>query len=82
MEREKAQAEVDSGTHSLNNTCWDKCVQSTPSTKFARGEETCLFNCVDRFFDASSFLIGKVSPPNLKPSVLIPGLKIQEKRDQ
>lgn len=67
MEREKAQAEVDSAIHSFTKMCWKKCISGTPSgTRFSRGEETCLMNCVDRFFDTSAFLV----------------TKIQEKREQ
>ncbi|KAI9697958.1 MAG: Mitochondrial import inner membrane translocase subunit tim8 [Candelina mexicana] len=36
------------------DTCWKKCVTSRISSgKLDRGEESCMANCVDRFFDAN-----------------------------
>ncbi|KAI9785884.1 MAG: Mitochondrial import inner membrane translocase subunit tim8 [Candelina submexicana] len=36
------------------DTCWKKCVTSRISSgKMDRGEESCVANCVDRFFDAN-----------------------------
>ncbi|KAJ7597239.1 Tim10/DDP family zinc finger-domain-containing protein, partial [Mycena floridula] len=60
MDREKAQAELHSSIHTFTTMCWDKCITGTPSTRFSRGEESCLLNCVDRFFDTSMFLVKKV----------------------
>ncbi|KAG1826167.1 Tim10/DDP family zinc finger-domain-containing protein [Suillus subaureus] len=57
LEREQAQARINSTVHNLTSMCWDKCVTSTPGSRFARGEESCLLNCVDRFMDTSLFII-------------------------
>ncbi|KAG1773123.1 Tim10/DDP family zinc finger-domain-containing protein [Suillus occidentalis] len=57
LEREQAQARVNSTVHNLTSMCWDKCVTGTPGSRFARGEESCLLNCVDRFMDTSLFII-------------------------
>ncbi|OJA11743.1 hypothetical protein AZE42_02930 [Rhizopogon vesiculosus] len=57
LEREQAQARINATVHTLTSMCWDKCVTSTPGSRFARGEESCLLNCVDRFLDTSLFII-------------------------
>ncbi|KAG2117810.1 Tim10/DDP family zinc finger-domain-containing protein [Suillus discolor] len=57
LEREQAQARINSTVHNLTSMCWDKCVTGTPGSRFARGEESCLLNCVDRFMDTSLFII-------------------------
>ncbi|KAG8933565.1 Mitochondrial import inner membrane translocase subunit tim8 [Tulasnella sp. 419] len=40
--------------------CWTKCVTGSISTRFSRGEESCLQNCVDRFLDSSLFIVKKL----------------------
>ncbi|XP_073358902.1 mitochondrial import inner membrane translocase subunit TIM8 isoform X1 [Aegilops tauschii subsp. strangulata] len=35
----------------LTNVCWDKCITSTPGSKFSSGETTCLTNCAQRYLD-------------------------------
>ncbi|KAG2368226.1 Tim10/DDP family zinc finger-domain-containing protein [Suillus spraguei] len=57
FEREQAQARINSTVHNLTSMCWDKCITGTPGSRFARGEESCLLNCVDRFLDTSLFII-------------------------
>ncbi|KAG1834562.1 Tim10/DDP family zinc finger-domain-containing protein [Suillus variegatus] len=57
LEREQAQARINSTVHNLTSMCWDKCVTGIPGSRFARGEESCLLNCVDRFMDTSLFII-------------------------
>ncbi|KAG2077093.1 hypothetical protein BDR04DRAFT_1067637 [Suillus decipiens] len=57
LEREQAQARINSTVHNLTSMCWDKCITGTPGSRFARGEESCLLNCVDRFLDTSLFII-------------------------
>jgi mitochondrial import inner membrane translocase subunit TIM8 len=37
-----------------------RCITGTPSTRFSRGEETCLVNCVERFLDTSLFIVKKI----------------------
>jgi len=53
VESEQAQARVQDSIHRLTSMCWDKCITGTPSTRFSRGEESCLNYCVDRFLDTS-----------------------------
>ncbi|RPD63107.1 hypothetical protein L226DRAFT_564494 [Lentinus tigrinus ALCF2SS1-7] len=59
IETEQAHARVQSQVHNLTSLCWDKCVGSI-SSGFSGKEQSCLANCVDRFFDTSSFLVRKV----------------------
>jgi Tim10/DDP family zinc finger len=37
-----------------------RCITGTPSTRFSRGEESCLVNCVERFLDTSLFMVKKI----------------------
>ncbi|RDB29091.1 Mitochondrial import inner membrane translocase subunit TIM8 [Hypsizygus marmoreus] len=60
LEREQAQAKAHSTIHTLTTMCWDKCITGTPSTRFARGEESCLANCVERFLDTSLFMVKRI----------------------
>ncbi|KAH9946826.1 Tim10/DDP family zinc finger-domain-containing protein [Amylocystis lapponica] len=60
VETQNAQARVNQSIHTLTSMCWDKCITGTPSTRFSRGEESCLANCVDRFLDTSLFMVKKI----------------------
>ncbi|KAI0321681.1 Tim10/DDP family zinc finger protein, partial [Amylostereum chailletii] len=60
MEREQAQARIQQSIHTFTGMCWDKCITGTPSNSFSRGEHNCLANCVERFLDASLFIVRKV----------------------
>src|SRR5947207_2819840 len=43
--------------------CFKKCIGSKfGSNKFERGEEVCLQNCVDRFFDSHIFIVERFGP--------------------
>lgn len=41
----------------LTNVCWDKCITSTPGSKFSSGESTCLTNCAQRYMDMSLIIM-------------------------
>ncbi|CAD5120436.1 DgyrCDS9005 [Dimorphilus gyrociliatus] len=45
--------------HSLTDHCWDACM-GTPSNRLEKKTETCLTNCVNRFIDASNFIINRM----------------------
>ncbi|KAI6134017.1 Tim10/DDP family zinc finger-domain-containing protein [Pisolithus croceorrhizus] len=60
LEREQAHARVNDSIRNLTGMCWDKCITSTPGSRFARGEESCLSNCVERFLDTSIFIVTQV----------------------
>ncbi|XP_037083240.1 mitochondrial import inner membrane translocase subunit Tim8 A-like [Pollicipes pollicipes] len=46
--------------HGLTDQCWDKCMVDRPSTRLDNKTETCLVNCVDRFLDASNYIINRM----------------------
>ncbi|PFH54661.1 hypothetical protein AMATHDRAFT_135236 [Amanita thiersii Skay4041] len=60
VEKEQAQARLNSMTQTLTAMCWDKCITGTPSTRFSRSEESCLSYCVERFLDTSLFMVNKI----------------------
>ncbi|KAH7915341.1 Tim10/DDP family zinc finger protein, partial [Hygrophoropsis aurantiaca] len=60
LEKEQVQARFQSTVHNMTSMCWDKCITSTPSSRFARGEDTCLANCVGRFLDASVVMVKNI----------------------
>ncbi|KAF7319977.1 Mitochondrial import inner membrane translocase [Mycena kentingensis (nom. inval.)] len=60
LESKQAEARLQQTVQGLVNTCWDKCVTSIPGTRFSRGEETCLVNCVERFLDTSIFMVRRI----------------------
>lgn len=60
LEREQAHARLSESIRKLTGMCWDKCITGTPGSRFARGEESCLANCVDRFLDSSLFVVNQV----------------------
>jgi len=60
IEKEQAQARVQDSIHKMTSMCWDKCVTGTPSTRFSRGEESCLNYCVDRFLDTSLKMVNLI----------------------
>ncbi|KAG9032738.1 Mitochondrial import inner membrane translocase subunit tim8 [Tulasnella sp. JGI-2019a] len=60
LEQEQAKAHLQSSVHQYTDMCWTKCITGSVSTRFSRGEESCLVNCVDRFLDASLFIVNKL----------------------
>ncbi|KAG8219972.1 hypothetical protein J3R82DRAFT_977 [Butyriboletus roseoflavus] len=46
----------------LNSTShhFNRCITGTPGSRFARGEEACIVNCIDRFVDTSEYLLGQI----------------------
>ncbi|KAJ7102196.1 Tim10/DDP family zinc finger-domain-containing protein [Mycena belliarum] len=60
LEKQQAEARLNSAIHNFTGICWDKCVTGTPSTRFSRSEESCLSNCVERFLDTSLFMVRKI----------------------
>ena len=52
LEQEKKKAAVNEIIGQLTSLCWDKCM-STPGRKLSYGEEQCLSNCAQRFFESS-----------------------------
>ncbi|TIB97312.1 hypothetical protein E3Q18_02679 [Wallemia mellicola] len=57
VEQEQAKAKLQSSTHTFTEMCWNKCITGSIGSRFSRGEETCLVNCVDRFLDTSLYIV-------------------------
>uniref|UniRef100_A0A0E0LXC3 Mitochondrial import inner membrane translocase subunit n=1 Tax=Oryza punctata TaxID=4537 RepID=A0A0E0LXC3_ORYPU len=53
IEQEQQKAMMSEMVGKLTSVCWDKCITSTPGSKFSSGETTCLTNCAQRFLDMS-----------------------------
>ncbi|GAO19684.1 hypothetical protein UVI_02022560 [Ustilaginoidea virens] len=52
LANEQQRSQIQSQTHNLTKTCWQKCVTGTiKNSKLDGTEENCLRNCVDRFLD-------------------------------
>ncbi|KDR85188.1 hypothetical protein GALMADRAFT_131914 [Galerina marginata CBS 339.88] len=66
LETQQAIARLNSSVQQLTTTCWDKCVTGTPSTRFSRGEENCLGNCVGRFLDTSLFMVKQLEAKRMQ----------------
>ncbi|KAL6845932.1 hypothetical protein ACP4OV_023380 [Aristida adscensionis] len=56
LEQEKQMLMAKEMVSKLTSVCWDKCVTSTPGSKFSSGEATCLSNCAQRFLDMTMIL--------------------------
>ncbi|PWN37034.1 putative TIM8-translocase of the mitochondrial inner membrane [Meira miltonrushii] len=60
IETEQAKARVQSSIHNFTDLCWDKCITGSIGSRFGRGEEACLSNCVARFLDSSMLIVKKL----------------------
>lgn len=56
LEQEKQRMMMSEMVGKLTNVCWDKCITSTPGSKFSSGETTCLTNCAQRYLDMSTII--------------------------
>ncbi|XP_010926768.1 mitochondrial import inner membrane translocase subunit TIM8 isoform X2 [Elaeis guineensis] len=57
LEQEKQKAMVSEMVGKITNVCWDKCITSTPGSKFSSSESTCLTNCAQRYVDMSVLIM-------------------------
>ncbi|KAK9117629.1 hypothetical protein Sjap_016576 [Stephania japonica] len=57
IEQEKQKAMVNEMVAKLTDVCWDKCITSTPGSKFSSGETTCLTYCAQRYMDMSMMIM-------------------------
>jgi import inner membrane translocase subunit TIM8 len=57
MQQEKERAMVNEMVGKLTNVCWDKCITSTPRSKFSSGESSCLSNCAWHYMDMSVIIM-------------------------
>jgi import inner membrane translocase subunit TIM8 len=57
MQQEKERAMVNEMVGKLTNVFWDKCITSTPGSKFSSGESSCLSNCARHYMDMSVIIM-------------------------
>lgn len=57
LEQEKQKAVLNELVGKLTDVCWDKCITSTPGSKFSSSESSCLTNCAQRFLETSSLIL-------------------------
>ncbi|KAG2006799.1 hypothetical protein CC2G_014544 [Coprinopsis cinerea AmutBmut pab1-1] len=60
VESELAKRKYQESVQKFTGMCWDKCITSVSSNSLSRSEESCLANCVDRFMDASLYIVSQV----------------------
>ncbi|XP_022770778.1 mitochondrial import inner membrane translocase subunit TIM8-like [Durio zibethinus] len=53
LSQEKEKAMVNEMVTKLTSVCWDKCITSTPGSKFSWSESACLSNCAQRYLDVT-----------------------------
>lgn len=57
MQQEKERAMINEMVAKLTTVCWDKCITSTPGSKFSSSEQSCLSNCARRYLDMSALIM-------------------------
>jgi len=60
LQEEQKKERVQQSIQSLTSICWDKCITGGVSTRFARGEDKCIINCVGRFLDTSLHIVNRI----------------------
>ncbi|XP_058226461.1 mitochondrial import inner membrane translocase subunit TIM8-like [Rhododendron vialii] len=64
INKEKEKAMVNEMVAKLTSVCWDKCVTSTPGSKFSSSESSCLSNCAQRYLDMSLIIMKRFQSMN------------------
>ncbi|KAF7834063.1 mitochondrial import inner membrane translocase subunit TIM8 [Senna tora] len=57
ISQEKERAMVNQMVANLTSVCWDKCITSTPGSKFSSSESSCLTYCAQRYMDLSIIIM-------------------------
>ncbi|KAK6924623.1 Tim10-like [Dillenia turbinata] len=57
VQQESQKAMVNEMVAKLTSACWDKCITSTPGSKFSSSESACLHNCALRYLDMSMLIM-------------------------
>ncbi|GAA0138441.1 hypothetical protein Leryth_020119 [Lithospermum erythrorhizon] len=55
--QEKEKAMANEVVAKLTSSCWDKCITSSPGSKFSSSETSCLTNCTQRYMDLSMLIM-------------------------
>ncbi|KAJ9509129.1 Tim10/DDP family zinc finger-domain-containing protein [Haematococcus lacustris] len=61
IQRESQVAQIQQMIATLTDTCWDKCMLSTPGTYLSSKESSCLENCAKRFVEATQYVLQRAS---------------------
>ncbi|XWS51470.1 hypothetical protein CRYUN_Cryun12cG0179100 [Craigia yunnanensis] len=60
LSKEKEKAMVNEMMAKLTSVCWDKCITSTPGSKFSSSESACLSHCAQRYLDVTLIVVKRV----------------------
>ncbi|XP_019175488.1 PREDICTED: mitochondrial import inner membrane translocase subunit TIM8 [Ipomoea nil] len=64
LNEEKQRAMINELVGKITSSCWDKCITSTPGSKFSSSETNCLNNCAQRYMDMSVLIIKRFQSIN------------------
>ncbi|KAB5525182.1 hypothetical protein OIU76_022407 [Salix suchowensis] len=64
LNQEKERAMVNEMVAKLTSACWDKCITSSPGSKFSSSESSCLTNCAQRYMDMSLIIMKRFQSMN------------------
>ncbi|KAG6746210.1 hypothetical protein POPTR_015G102000v4 [Populus trichocarpa] len=64
LNQEKERAMVNEMVAKLTSACWDKCITSSPGSKFSSSESSCLSNCAQRYMDMSLIIMKRFQSMN------------------
>ncbi|TMW88879.1 mitochondrial import inner membrane translocase subunit TIM8 [Solanum lycopersicum] len=57
LNQQKERAMINEMVGKLTSACWDKCITSTPGSKFSSSESNCLSNCAQRYMEMSLMIV-------------------------
>ncbi|KAJ2778062.1 Mitochondrial import inner membrane translocase subunit tim8 [Coemansia javaensis] len=60
LEKETAKAQLQNTVHEFTGRCWDVCIREAKSNQLSSKESQCMRNCVERFIDASMFVVKRL----------------------
>jgi mitochondrial import inner membrane translocase subunit TIM8 len=61
IESQEQMVRLEKQIHKLTDECWDKCVSNPNVNRLDSKTESCLANCVERFIDASTYIVQNFS---------------------
>ncbi|GAA0155622.1 hypothetical protein LIER_13311 [Lithospermum erythrorhizon] len=57
LNQEKEKAMANEIVAKLTSACWDKCITSSPGSKFSSSETACLANCAQRYMELTMLIM-------------------------
>ncbi|CAH9053063.1 unnamed protein product [Cuscuta europaea] len=64
LQEEKQKAMVNELIAKVTSSCWDKCITSSPGSKFSSTETNCLSNCAQRYIDMTGLIVKRFQSMN------------------